>query len=408
MLHVGVMVPNTTICFGGMTRLIGVAGAVGLLMSTAASLAVVVALLPRTPGRLAYYTLVAGAAAPGLALIGLVGATLSALAMLSGARPRRLYSIGLALGSAAMLASCTMIGSVWRIARHQRLQVPLRECLLPPSATAIAEPEVVTFAAGEGWALQADLYRPSASLHGSVRLPCLVVVHGGAWCKGDKGENTDWNVFLASRGYVVLDVQYRLAPTVDWRGATADILHAVAWVRARAAELGVDPERVTLLGRSAGGHLALVAAYSSAASGDRRPIPVVAFYAPTDLQRLYEGVRGGPAAEIQDGLRAVLGGAPADRPSEYHAASPVHLAQANAPATLLIHGAWDRAVPAGQSKDLARRLAHADVPVRLLLLPFARHSFDQVPYGLATQVARVAVERFLAELWPAADADSSG
>ena len=91
-----------------------------------------------------------------------------------------------------------------------------------------------------------------------------------------------WNEWLADLGYVVFDVDYRLAPPPRWRDAPGDVQAAVAWVRARAPQLGVDPERVALLGWSAGGHLALLAAYDSPSAFP--PVAaVVALYPITDL-----------------------------------------------------------------------------------------------------------------------------
>src|SRR6202022_3108945 len=100
-------------------------------------------------------------------------------------------------------------------------------------------------------------------------------------------ENPTWNRWLAERGYLVLDIQYRLAPAAGWREAVGDIGRATTWLRANADDLGVDPGRIALLGRSAGGHLALLAAFTADASDQQPPCCVIAFYAPSDLTRLY-------------------------------------------------------------------------------------------------------------------------
>ena len=94
--------------------------------------------------------------------------------------------------------------------------------------------------------------------------PAVVFVHGGGWDQGSPGGSLlpGW---LADRGYVVFDIDYRLAtPTSpSWQQATGDVKCAVGWVNDHAARFGVDPERIGLLGSSAGGHLALLAAYST-------------------------------------------------------------------------------------------------------------------------------------------------
>lgn len=89
------------------------------------------------------------------------------------------------------------------------------------------------------------------------RHPAVVLVHGGGWDQGSRGGSLlpGW---LAGRGYVVFDIDYRLAtPTSpSWQQATGDVKCAVGWVNDHAARFGVDPERIALLGSSAGGHLA--------------------------------------------------------------------------------------------------------------------------------------------------------
>src|SRR3989454_9738152 len=118
----------------------------------------------------------------------------------------------------------------------------------------------------------------------------VIVVHGGAWSAGDKGDvAAPSNRYLAARGYVVYDIQYRLAPANRFPDALEDVECALGYVRAH-HEGDLDPERIALIGRSAGAHLALLAAYRAA----RDPVPsgcdpptsvqaVIALYPPTDL-----------------------------------------------------------------------------------------------------------------------------
>ena len=121
--------------------------------------------------------------------------------------------------------------------------------------------------------------------------PFVVAVHGGSWRRGDKGELPHFSRRLAAAGYTVVDVRYGLAPAEPFPRGIADVKCLLGRVRERAAELGVDPARAALFGRSAGGEVALVAAYSA---GDPRIPPscpvadepvraVVALYAPGDM-----------------------------------------------------------------------------------------------------------------------------
>jgi acetyl esterase/lipase len=378
---------------------------VGLVCSGLAVLGVALAVSPITPGRLAYYALVAGGSAPRLAVLASIGCVLAAPATLRSHRPRWLAVTALGAGAfAATLGAVLSAAIVWE-ARSHELSVSLRDNLFGARRPPPAAPELVTFATGAGWQLDADLYRPPDAGSGNRRAPAVIVVHGGAWRSGDKNENPAWNQWLAARGYVVLDIQYRLAPAANWRQAVGDIWSAVAWLRSHAAELGADPDRVAVLGRSAGGHLALLAAYAAddadLENSGNRPPPlwcVIAFYAPTDLTRMYMEACRDPTDDVCTGLRALIGSDPAADGDAYRLASPLEHVHAAAPPTLLIHGTSDRVVPPEHSRLLAGGLAQAGARVQLVSVPFAPHAFDLVPDALGTQLARAAMAAFLDDI----------
>src|SRR6266481_1328443 len=118
-------------------------------------------------------------------------------------------------------------------------------------------PDIV-FAEHDGVTLLGDLYLPQ----GLRKAPVLVGVHGGGWQVGDRKFYTNWGNYLARNGYAVFAIEYRLMkPGVKtWPGAVYDTRAAVQYVRAKAAELGVDPERIGMIGDSAGAHLSSLVA----------------------------------------------------------------------------------------------------------------------------------------------------
>jgi acetyl esterase/lipase len=242
--------------------------------------------------------------------------------------------------------------------------------------------ETFTFGGAPDAPLQLDVYRQPQPARAAV-----VVVHGGAWLYGDKGENAAWSRWLAAQGYLVVDVQYRLAGRATWRDAVEDIHQAIGWVREYQHVSGVETSPITLLGRSAGGHLALLAAYAT--DDARLPTRVIAFYAPADLEQLHTEARGPLAEDLRNGIEALAGA------STYRAISPVDRARPGSPPTLLVHGTWDSDVPVHHSEALASALRMADVPVELVRVPFAVHGFDMIPQGIATHMSRQAVLRFL-------------
>ena len=377
----------------------------GAVCSAVAALGLAVVMAPSAiAGRLDYYALLAAANLPRLAVAGFVGLLLGCLAG-RGTEPRWVGTLAVTVGAASTVVSGAMTAAVLLKAQSLGLPITPRALGLAPRRDQEAgdgeqqrsAPETITLDSSDGgWHLDADLYRPVAK-DGLKARGAIVVVHGGAWRHGDKGENPWSNQWLVERGYLVLDVRYTLAPVADWRVPVRDVRCAVAWLRAHAADLGIDRERVALLGRSAGGHLALLAAYMSdealgiCAAEKGAPWAVMAFYPPIDL--LQASARDD---DVREGLRALLGTEPGRGDEVYRSASPLAYVSAHAPPTLLIHGTWDDPVPADHSRQLAAALALHGAQVRLLEVPFARHAFDIVPDGLHTLLAHEAIAAFLA------------
>jgi acetyl esterase/lipase len=284
---------------------------------------------------------------------------------------------------AAALAAMALgpVVALWRRARALAVVLSVREYLAFARRPNFGGPEPArTRSYGPGVVLD---WWPAV---GDGARPAVVKVHGGGWTSGTRGEASQWNRWLNALGYHVADVDYRLAPPPRWEDAVADVDLAVAWVAAHAGELDVDPARISLMGHSAGGHLALLAGYGGSARAVRC---IVNIYGPSDPARLYEdGV-------LQDELRAFVGGSPGEYPDRYAAVSAVGHVTPGSPPTLTVHGRRDRLVPVIQAGLLARALAAAEVEHQTCVLPATDHSFDVNWGGFATQVARARIERFL-------------
>lgn len=248
-----------------------------------------------------------------------------------------------------------------------------------------------------GGTLRLDRYLPPTEGTGRA---AIVMVHGGSWRGGDKGQSltstTEWSRTLAASGFVVYDIQYRLAPAVRHPVPLEDVLCALAHVRDRAAADGVDPERVVLIGRSAGAHLALLAAYRGGGSPCGRGATVrgvVALYGPTELIAAYEDPGDPDLIGARSIFRDFLGGSPAEVRERYVDAMP-RTWLAGAVPTLLVHGQADQIVSPRHSAELAARLRERAVPVAHVVLPWSGHSFDAISAGVGGQLALSAVERF--------------
>jgi acetyl esterase/lipase len=364
-----------------------VSAVLGLCLSVGAAACVALALAPRTPGRVAYYALLGAARLPRAAALGGLGAVLAAPGAGRGFAAAR---VAVGLGVLSMLVGGVLSAVVLRTARIHRLSLSVSHAVWGSTKSRIA-PQQVTFTNDPQLQLDGDLYRPPS---GNARSSaCIVVVHGGAWRHGDKGECAHLSRWLAQNGYVVLDIQYRLAGAATWNESIEDIRAAINWLRKNAIELGIDTQRIALLGRSAGGHLALLAGYTAEQSS--RPWRIAALYAPTDLAQLFVQARGRHGRDLRDALCALLGGTPETVPDIYQRASPLTHVHPAALPTLLIHGAWDSAVPPWHSQALYDALQHARVSVDMVAVPCARHAFDLIPAGLPTQLAGAALLKFL-------------
>jgi acetyl esterase/lipase len=261
-----------------------------------------------------------------------------------------------------------------------------------PEPVVLARVTTHRYAERPGGPMELDLYHPAAG----GRAPCVVVVHGGGWNGGDRKQLSALNHHLAARGYAVAAVSYRLAPAATWPAPRDDVLAALEWLRTRAGELGIDPARLVLLGRSAGGQIALAAAYGPPAAPGVRG--VISLYGPADLNFAYAHGREDDVLRSRALLRAYLGGSPEDLPEAYEAASPIRQVRADVPPTLLVHGKLDTLVWHRQSERLARRLAEVRARHHFLSLPWATHAFDYNLRGPGGQLAVAAVEDFLARV----------
>jgi len=200
----------------------------------------------------------------------------------------------------------------------------------------------------------------------------------------------------------------------------------VAWMKANAARYQVNPERVVLGGASAGGHLALLAAYAPHHSlltppdlqgCDLSVRAVVSYYGPTDLQACYHhldqkrlislpkveiGLVG--AADMKKNMTdagrmdTLLGGHLHEVPEVYELASPVVHVHAGCPPTLLIQGESDIFAPVTAARELYRKLVECRVPAVNIVYPLTNHAFDLLLPQISppAQAALYYLERFLA------------
>lgn len=273
--------------------------------------------------------------------------------------------------------------------------------------------------------------------------PAVLLIHGGGWQVGDKADRRELNIagVLAANGYAVFSVNYLLAQryrdeqtgrtayTESWPQNFEDCRTAVRYLRQHAGELGIDPQRIAVMGTSAGAHLAMllaVHAAQDAAAGDARPAgqgaatggalytaqgadggrtlytgqsasgsgmlyagqseavsAVINFYGIHDLRRFSPAV-----------TRLLFAGqTPEQTEANLTAASPVsYIGRVAVPPMLVVHGTADKTVDISLSRDLVEDLRRAGDVAELIEVPDAGHSFHLQP---AQQDLRVPVLEFL-------------
>lgn len=260
-------------------------------------------------------------------------------------------------------------------------------------STPLKVTETLVFSATEEYELRLDLFRPPVPAPGGS--PCIVVVHGGSWIRGDSRDFASLSPYLSRQGYVVVGVNYRKADKYPFPAARDDLRASIAYIKDNASYLGVDADRIALLGRSAGGQLALLVAYEE---DDPAIRGVVSFYAPTDMVYGFNNPTDTRVIDTPATLDTYLRGTPATSREHYDAASPINFVGENSPPTLLLHGSQDEMVHPAQSDRLSQQLAKFGVDHLYLKLPWATHGFDHNLWGPGGQISTYSVERFMHSL----------
>ncbi len=236
--------------------------------------------------------------------------------------------------------------------------------LVLPMIAAAKSYDNVEFSHPGNYSLQLDASVPD----GAGPFAAVVIVHGGAWVSGDRRRSVE-PLFepLSRAGFAWFSISYRLANGFDPAGlpsnlaslvslgaAVDDVRDVVTYVKKHAAEYHVDPNRLALVGESAGAQLASMAALKSTA--DSKVQAVVAFYSPSDLVKLLESNPRVPVS-IRQAIRESAFGEVLF--SSLRDLSPVTWASRDSPPFLLIHGTRDMLVPFDQSTEMCDALRMA-------------------------------------------------
>ena len=222
--------------------------------------------------------------------------------------------------------------------------------------------------------------------------PCLIVIHGGSWNSGNSKQLPELNSYLAQAGYHCAAINYRLAPHWNCPAPIEDVDAAITYLRQQADELNIDADNFVLFGRSAGGQVALLAAYTLQQLCIRG---VIDLYGPADMIWGYMTPTNPLVMNSREVLAKYIGGHYPQMPDKYVASSPIEFVNEQTVPTLIFHGQIDALVFDEHSRRLASKLEQHGIPHYFLGLPWATHGFDYSLNGPGGQLSTYAIHYFL-------------
>ncbi len=229
-----------------------------------------------------------------------------------------------------------------------------------------------------GRSLQMDFYRPKGM---TKPAPLLVFIHGGGWSGGDRADYLVYLTHFAGLGYVTATVSYRFVKEAPYPACVNDIMDAVHFIFQNGEKYNYDPDRICLIGGSAGSHLAMLAAYG----WKKQPSPsdtirqvvekhkikaVVEIYGPTDFTTEY--------ARNHHTITSFIAHSYQEAPQLYVEASPITYVTKESPTTLILHGTRDMLVPISQAELLKHKLDSLGVVNVYCPVPGWPHTMDIV------------------------------
>jgi len=226
-------------------------------------------------------------------------------------------------------------------------------------------PDIV-FADRDGRELKLDIALPDGDQ--SMR-PAMVCIHGGGWRSGNRGTYQALIRKLARQGVVAATVEYRLTDVASWPAQIEDVNSAIGFLVRHAAEYGIDPERMGVLGASAGGHLSLMAGVMPAEQDDTHRLRcIVNYFGPVDLVNVKN------PEQLRGFLEPLIGGRLEDRAGQLKVISPVTYIDRTDPPVLTFHGTADPLVRFNQAEILHAALKQAHIPETLFPMKDIGHA----------------------------------
>jgi acetyl esterase/lipase len=272
-------------------------------------------------------------------------------------------------------------------AQTTRRTRPATKPVLPPAPAGVVIEQDLEYL-DPGRAERLDLYRPAEPPTGGKRFGGIVMIHGGGWVGGDKAASREFSMgtTLVKAGYVCVSVNYMMDEGKRWPTNLHDCKNAVRFLRKHAERYHIDPDRIGVIGGSAGGHLALMVAYTTDISAlePTSPYPgissrvgaVVDLYGITNVAtRRKTDEQGNPIGKPRENT-ALFKATREEDPELWRLASPVSHVSKSSPPTLILHGTADTTVDRDQATELAARLKEVGAEHEIMMIEGVGHTFD--------------------------------
>lgn len=284
--------------------------------------------------------------------------------------------------------------------------LPVSQCLAqtpsisaPSTPPAVASTSAASLFPADKWELRLDvpyadtenprqkldLYLPKKK--GPKPLPVIVFIHGGGWKAGNKSSGAaTLSRLVLSEQYIGVSLAYRLTQEAHWPAQIHDCKAAIRWLKAHAAELGADPDRIAVWGNSAGGHLAsllgttgdtpeLDGSLGSHSKLSTKVRCVINFYGPQNFRTMVQQESSVDRTTKDYPEALLLGGRVQDVPDIARAASPVTYVSSGDAPFFTAHGTKDPLVSILQARELHTALQKAGVESFLIEMTDAGHGF---------------------------------
>jgi acetyl esterase/lipase len=216
-----------------------------------------------------------------------------------------------------------------------------------------------------------DIVMPAAEA--KERRPGVVAIHGGGWTRYTKDDLLEHVLPWVEKGFVVANIEYRLANVALAPAAAIDAVKATEWFRKNARRWNVDSARIVVMGRSVGGYLALLTgmANKNAGLGSEADVAaIVNFWGLTDMENAVTGPAPLPFAVKWMPEESQRGNLPARL-------SPMAYVRKDVPPVLTIHGTEDETIPYHHGVNLTKALRDARADAEMISVPGGKHPVSE-------------------------------